>query len=127
MSLGAVAIVRSDKPVPADKFSKSADGRTVFYPFGRSGIGFVVPDAECEKASRAALERARRGQMRLLSLLPPALIGAFFGFYMLFDNHPFLATGAVLSDSLSIHARRLARSPRPADRRGRQLLIGRPP
>ena len=88
-------------PAP-DKFFKDGSGRTLFYPFGDSWRGYVVPDAAREAALRAALQRY--GETRKRFNIWPFLLAAasFCGAWFVLDSHPFWFLGALVLPTVSL-------------------------
>jgi hypothetical protein len=80
--------LREPPPVP-DEFITDGSGRRLFYPFGLSWSGYVVPDTPRERALRGAIERfrntARRARLWPLVLMVPCFAAAS----MVLDSHPF--------------------------------------
>jgi len=80
----------------ADKLFKDESGRTLFYPFGDSWRGYVVPDAGREEALRAAVQRYRESTKRF-NIWPFGLAVALFcGAWFVLDSHPFWFLGALV-------------------------------
>jgi hypothetical protein len=79
-----------------DKFFKDESGRTLFYPYGDSWRGYVVPDAGREEALRAAVQRYRETTKRF-NIWPFVLAAASFcGAWLVLDSHPFWFLGALV-------------------------------
>jgi hypothetical protein len=96
MNVNEATLATPAKPLRPDPFVKDAEGRTIFYPFGPTGTGYIVPDAEREQQLSAAFERRRAFRRQLLPLLPPVLVGAFGAAYFFFSSHPFLVVAAAV-------------------------------
>jgi SmpA / OmlA family len=103
MSMDATPDAPAPTPSPTDAFIADEAGRTLFYPFGESWHGYVVPDEAREQALRVAMVQYRANAKRFgiwpFFLAIPLFIAALAMFY----SHPFLLLAAfVLPMALAI-------------------------
>jgi uncharacterized membrane protein len=96
MSVDTTMSGLEDSPPAPDEFITDRAGRTLFYPFGFSWSGYVVPDAARERMLRRAVERfqntARRVRFWPLAVILPCFAAAS----MMLDSHPFWFLAAVV-------------------------------
>lgn len=82
-------------PVP-DEFITDESGRRLFYPFGLSWSGYVVPDAARERMLRSIVERFRNATRRV-QLWPALIIVPCYGAAsVLLETHPFWFLAALV-------------------------------
>lgn len=100
MSADATMAGPGDRSPSPGEFITDGFGRRLFYPFGFSYSGYVVPDAACERKLRGVIERFRNGSRRLrlwpLVVILPCLVAAT----IMLDIHPFWSLAGLVAPVL---------------------------
>jgi hypothetical protein len=95
MSVDTTISGPADSPPVPEQFITDGSGRRLFYPFGFSWSGYVVPDAAREHMLRRAVERFQNTGRRVRFWPLVVIVPGFAAASIMFDSHPFWFVAAI--------------------------------